>query len=60
MIKIISKIKDVLKNEDGGPNLEAVINMSVALIVATAIMFLGNAMASWIAGAKDYIDNLRP
>jgi hypothetical protein len=34
--------------------------MSVALIVATAIMFLGNAMASWIIGAKDYIDNLRP
>ena len=48
-----------LQGEDGGPQIETIIGISVALIVATALIALGSAMVSWLGGATDKVNGLK-
>ena len=58
MKTLIVRAKNALNGEDGGPQIETIIGISVALIVATALIALGSAMVDWLGGAKDKVEGL--
>jgi len=59
MNKFLTKTQVALKGEDGGPNIETIIGISVALIVATALIALGTLMASWIGNAQNVVNGFK-
>ena len=59
MKTFVEKARVALRGEDGGPNLETIINISVALIVATALIALGTMMVGWIKGAETNINGFK-
>lgn len=59
MNKLINRARLALQGEDGGPQIETIIGISVALIVATALIALGSAMVSWLGGATDKVNGLK-
>ena len=59
MNKLVNRAKIALTGEEGGPNLETIIGISVALIVATALVALGTAMVTWLGGAQSKVEGLK-
>ena len=49
MRRLSQNISLVLKNECGGPNVEQIIGISVALAVGSGLFFLGKYMYQWLA-----------
>ena len=58
MNKLLVSAKTALTGEDGGPQVETIIGISVALIIATALIALAIAMNGWIEGAQDEVEQL--
>ena len=56
--KFIVNAKTALTGEDGGPQVETIIGISVALIVATALIALAIGMNGWIESAQGEIEQL--
>lgn len=59
MNKLINRARLALQGEYGGPQIETIIGISVALIVATALIALGSAMVSWLGGATEKVNGLK-
>lgn len=57
---IITRAKYALQGEQGGPQVETIVGISVALIVATALIALAVAMNGWIGGAQGQVETLSP
>lgn len=55
MTKIMNRAKIALSGEGGGPNVETVLGIAFAIIIAIALIALGNSMADWIGGAETTI-----
>lgn len=55
---LVNRAHVALQGEDGGPSVEQIIGISVALIVGTAFILLGTAMNSWIGGAQEQVESL--
>ena len=58
MNKFLISARNALRGEDGGPQVETIIGISVALIVATALIALGIAMNGWIESAQGEVEQL--
>lgn len=56
--QMILRAKHALQGEQGGPQVETIVGISVALIVATALIALGIAMNTWIGSAQGELDGL--
>lgn len=50
MKNLRKNISDALSNENGGPSVEQIVGIGVALGVGVAFYLLGNAIYQWIAG----------
>lgn len=55
MNKISLRAQQALAGEGGGPNVETVLGIAFAIIVAVALIAFGNAMAGWIDTASDTV-----
>jgi len=58
MKSLVNRAKFVLNSEKGGPQVETIVQISVALIVATALIALGIGMNSWIQGSQEQVETL--
>jgi hypothetical protein len=52
------RIKNVLGNECGGPNVEQIIGIGIAVAVGVALYTLASTMSTWIDNAGNTIDNI--
>lgn len=55
MNKIITRANSALSGEGGGPNVETVLGIAFAIIVAVALIAFGTAMADWIGTASETV-----
>lgn len=55
MSNVMNRAKVALSGEGGGPNVETVLGIAFAIIIAIALIALGDAMAEWIGGAQETI-----
>ena len=61
MKNLKNAIIEALANENGGPQVEQLINVAVALGVGVGLFLVGRAMYNWLAGdsgATSVITNL--
>ena len=52
------RIKNVLGNECGGPNVEQIIGIGIAVAVGVALYALASTMSTWIDNAGTTIENI--
>ena len=58
MKNIITRAKNAISGENGGPSVEQVIGIAVALIIGSALLIFGGKIQEWVTGASGAVDNL--
>lgn len=55
MRNLMSRANVALAGETGGPSVETIIGIAVALLVGSALILFGNRLVQWIASAGDNV-----
>jgi len=55
---MIKNFKNAISGECGGPSVETIIGIAVALIMGVALIAFGRAVVSWIAKSKQQVNNM--
>lgn len=58
MKAFLNRCKTVLSGEQGGPNVETIILISVALIIGVALIAFGGRIIEFIGRAGENVDGL--
>jgi len=56
---MINRFNIALKNENGGPMVQTLVALSVAVTFVIALGGLGAAIISWVAGATKAVSSLK-
>lgn len=56
---MINRLKFVLNNENGGPMVQTLVALSVAITFVIALGGLGAAIISWVSGATKAVSSLQ-
>ena len=59
MKNLKEKMMNSLSNECGGPNVEQIIGIGIAIAVGVALYMLANVMYDWINGAGNTIQGIK-
>lgn len=52
------RVMNALSNEGGGPSVEQIIGIGVAICVGVGLYLLGGKMYDWLTGAGDVVEGL--
>ena len=55
MRNLMSRANVALAGETGGPSVETIIGIAVALLVGSALILFGGKLVEWISGAGDKV-----
>ena len=58
MKNLMARANVALKGETGGPSVETIIGIAVALLVGSALILFGNKLVQWIQGAGNNVTNI--
>lgn len=59
MKNIKERMHNALSNECGGPNVEQIIGIGIAIAVGVALYSLANTMYDWITGAGQTVQDIQ-
>lgn len=55
---MMNRIKNVLNNECGGPNVEQIIGIGIAILVGVALYTLADTMFEWLGNAQTEVEDI--
>ena len=56
---MFNKMKTAIAGECGGPSVETIIGIAVALIMGVALIALGRVVVTWLSKASDQVENMQ-
>ena len=56
---MFNKMKTAIAGECGGPSVETIIGIAVALIMGVALIALGRVVVTWLSTASDQVENMQ-
>ena len=56
---MFNKMRTAIAGECGGPSVETIIGIAVALIMGVALIALGRVVVTWIKSASDQVKNMQ-
>ena len=56
---MIKNFKNAIAGECGGPSVETIIGIAVALIMGVALLAFGRVVVSWIGKAQTSVDSMQ-
>lgn len=58
-MSLMNRARHAISGENGGPSVETIIGIAVALLVGVALIAFGRAMITWIGGAQNQVSNMQ-
>ena len=58
-MNLIKRARHAVNGENGGPSVETIIGIAVALLVGVALISFGRAMIAWIGGAQTSVNTMQ-
>jgi hypothetical protein len=58
-MKLIERARHAISGENGGPSVETIIGIAVALLVGVALIAFGRAMIAWIGKAQNSVNSMQ-
>ena len=55
---MITKMKNAIVGECGGPSVETIIGIAVALIMGAALIAFGRMVVGWIGSAQNSVNSM--
>ena len=58
MRNLNERVKNALSNDFGGPNVEQIMGIGIAIAVGVALYTLANTMYSWLGRASNQVNDI--